>query len=109
MKVEELPVYRLTHEFILNIVSMVKNFPKDYKFSLGERLKDECFDLVLQIYKANNSFSSQKRKQFIEEGLEKLKTIEMIVRLSKDLQLISVKQYSKSTEISENIGKQLWG
>ena len=109
MKVEDLPVYRQTHEFIVQIISLTTNFSKDYKFSLGERLKDECFELTLQIYRANSSFSSQKRKQYIEDGIERLKTIEMIIRLSKDLQLISVKQYSNSIEISENIGKQLWG
>ena len=41
MKAEELPVYRLTYDLIIHIVTCTKNFPKDYKYSLGDRLKLE--------------------------------------------------------------------
>ncbi len=107
LKCEELPVYRLTYNLITLVVSYNKNFPKDYKFTLGNRIKDECFSAVVLIYRANSSRNGRKEK--IEQCLEKIKVVEMLLRLSKDLQIISNKQYSDSIDITDQIGRQLWG
>lgn len=75
MLTENLPVYRVTHNLIVHIVSCTKNFPKDYKYSLGERLKDEIFNIILLVYRANSSYSKHDRKVAIKDCLEKIKSV----------------------------------
>lgn len=107
MKCDELPVYRLTYSLVIQVVSFVKNFPKDYKFTLGDKIKDECFTAITLIYRANSNMNN--RKKSIESCLERIKVIEMLLRLSRDLQIISTKQYSESIDVTDQIGRQLWG
>lgn len=109
MKTEDLPVYRLAHELIIHTVSYTKNFPKDYKFSLGERMKEELFESALEIFRANSTYNNQNRKQHITNSLEKIKVMEMLLRLCKDIQILSVKQYSSLVDLTDQIGKQLTG
>lgn len=109
MKTEDLPVYRLAYDLTVHVVTCTKNFPKDYKYGLGDKLKNECFVAVVLIFRANSAYIGQNRLKAIADCLERIKTVEMILRLSKDLQLISVKQYSNAIELTHQIGKQLWG
>jgi hypothetical protein len=42
----DLPVYRDTYKLILKIFEYTKDFPKDYKFTLGQDMKrdvQKCF------------------------------------------------------------------
>jgi len=41
--------------------------------------------------------------------LERLQVVELILRLSKDMRLISTKQYAQVVELTEEVGKQATG
>ena len=49
----ELPVYRDTYRLILKIFECTKDFPKEYKYSLGQDMKRDALTLVRSIYRAN--------------------------------------------------------
>ena len=51
------------------ITIKTKTFPKDFKYSLGDKIKNECIELVIFIYKAN---SSKNKNIFLENILEKV-------------------------------------
>lgn len=48
---KHLPIYKTTYTLLELIVKKTKEFPKDFKYSLGEKLFNECIDLVIYIYK----------------------------------------------------------
>lgn len=50
---KELPIYKLTYDLLMMITQSTKNFPKDYKFSLAQKLREECIDMVVCVYRAN--------------------------------------------------------
>lgn len=50
---QHLPIYKSTYELLQHVSRVVKTFPRDFKHSLGAKLRDEVVDLVLFIYKAN--------------------------------------------------------
>ncbi|MBI2417236.1 MAG: four helix bundle protein [Ignavibacteriales bacterium] len=52
---EELPVYKASYDLLLMIFHVCKDFQKDYKYTLGEKLKNEVSEMVTQIYRANSS------------------------------------------------------
>jgi 23S rRNA-intervening sequence protein len=60
----DLPVYRDVYRLILKIFEFTKDFPREYKYSLGQDLKHDSIVLVRSIYRANKA-KSNKRKQLI--------------------------------------------
>jgi hypothetical protein len=51
----ELPVYRDTYKLVLEIFVTTKNFPKEYKYSLGRDMKRDVLVLMRCIYRANRA------------------------------------------------------
>ena len=51
----DLPVYRDTYQLILKIFEVTKDFPREYKFSLGQDMKRDAMQLVRSIYRANKA------------------------------------------------------
>jgi len=51
----DLPVYRDTYQLILKIFEYTKDFPKEYKYTLGQDMKRDALQLVRCIYGANKS------------------------------------------------------
>lgn len=51
---QHLPIYKVTYELLQQITKVTKDFPRDYKHSLGAKLREEVVDLVVFIYKANS-------------------------------------------------------
>ena len=49
--VEELKIYRDVSELIKRVFIIVKNFPRDYKFTLGTRIQNAALDCADLIYK----------------------------------------------------------
>ncbi|MCE1190246.1 MAG: four helix bundle protein [Ignavibacteria bacterium] len=103
---EELPVYKASYDLLLMIFSLTKNFQKDYKYTIGESLKNEVVDVVTSIYRAN---SSDEKRSHLSRAREGIEVIRLYVRLLKDLHQINVKQLVAINVHIENISKQLTG
>jgi hypothetical protein len=50
----DLPVYRDVYSLILKIFEYTKDFPREYKYTLGQDLKRDSLVLVRSIYRVNN-------------------------------------------------------
>lgn len=101
-----LPIYHQTYDLLKLVVNRVRDFPRDLKFSLGDRIRNETVDLVVFIYKAN---SNTNKVPFLAEMLERLQVIQLLVRLSKDMQCISIKQFSEISNTIQGLSKQTRG
>ncbi len=98
-------LYLLTKHFYL----IVKNFPKEYKYELGRdiiRLSWRCLDLSLE---ANSARNQDKRIKITElnKVYEKLK---MRVRMSQEINLITINQFAHIEEFYLlEIGRMIGG
>ena len=101
---QHLPIYKLTYELLLKVVKRTKDFPKEFKYTLGEKLKDELMELIVLIYRAN---SEEDRVGTIRIIAERVQVIELLVRLSQDLKLISKAQYASLVEATQSLNKQV--
>jgi hypothetical protein len=75
---KHLPIYKLTYDLLNEITKRTRHFPKDFKYSLGAKLRDETVELVVFIYKANSS--RETRSDFVRAILERLQIIELLLR-----------------------------
>ncbi len=103
---KHLPIYRLTYELLRRVVEVTKDFPREYKYTLGQKIKDESIEMVVLIYRAN---TAAEKSPIIELFLERLQVIELLVRLSQDLRVMSTKSYASIVEMTESLGKQAQG
>jgi hypothetical protein len=101
-----LPIYRLTYELLQRIVNTTKEFPREYKFTLGQKIRDEVVEMVVLIYRAN---TAHQKVPVIEVFLERLQVVELLVRLCRDMRVLSTKSYASIIEMTESLGKQAEG
>jgi len=80
--------------------------PRDFKASIGGKLRDECVDIVVFIFRANVSID---KATHLISLVERLQVLDLLLRLSRDKRLISTGQYAKAIELTGSIGKQANG
>jgi hypothetical protein len=80
----ELSVYKLGYDVHIQTYQRTAVFSSEYKYNLGERLKNESIDMLLNIYKANKS-KKDNRGQFIDQARQNVEVIRLLLRLCKDL------------------------
>lgn len=85
---------------------MTKNFPKEFKYTLGEKIKDELMELIVLIYRANSESDKVVTVRLIAERIQ---VIEILIRLIQDLKLISKTQYISLVEMTQSLNKQTQG
>ena len=101
-----LPVYRETYKLILLIYEVTKDFPKDYKYALGQDMQRDALQMVRSIYRANKT--SQK-KEYLECFLDMFELLKLEIRLCVDLKIVSFKKQAELTVLMDSIGKQVTG
>jgi hypothetical protein len=104
---KHLPIYKTTYELLEAVMRKTKEFPKDFKYSLGDKIRNECIELVVFVYKANTL--RNKREENLHQILERVQVIELMLRLSKDLRLFNVTAFSEIVLLTDNLARQAQG
>lgn len=102
----ELPVYKLSYDLLISIYERSKVFTREYKYTLGERLKNETLDLLINIYKANKS-KKETRLQYIDAARQNVEVVRLLLRVIKDLKIIGLKGFTALNVQVEELSKQL--
>jgi len=101
-----LQIYKASYDAFFRIVNMINHFPREYKYSLGERMQNAAIDIIVSIYKAN---SVRDKSVHIAKIIENIQLIYLFLRLSHDLKIISVEKYAAAIELFDEISKQASG
>ena len=51
----ELPVYKSSYLLLLYSFKLIKNLAREYKYPIGEKIKNEMMDLLMNVYTANKT------------------------------------------------------
>lgn len=103
---EHLPIYKQTYDILLRTLTATKDFPREYKYTLGQKIKDELIDIVVLIYRAN---SATNKEQHIQEIMERVQAVQLLMRLSHDMKILPRRHYAALSEMTENLAKQAQG
>ena len=102
----QLPIYKVAYDLLDIITELSKNMPRDFKASIGGKLRDECVEIVVLIFRAN---VARDKSPHLGTLIERLQVAELLLRLSRDKRLISTGQYAKAIELTNSVGKQASG
>lgn len=102
----ELPIFKTAYDLLITIFQLTKNFPKEYKYTLWEKIKSELLELILSIFRAN---SSLERKLLLDNVQHHVETVKILLRITQDIDLIQVKEYARISLLIDSISRQLSG
>lgn len=102
----QLPIYKLAYDLLSVTTDITRNIPRDFKRLIGEKVREECVEILVLIFRAN---AARNKTPHIEDLLERLQVVELLLRLSKDKHFIATKQYARAIEITDGIGRQATG
>ena len=86
------PVVNKAYDFVLWLLPKVENFPRAHRFTVGDRLTANGLDLLTSLVEAAYAHSTR-----------------YLLRLAKDLRLLSVDSYGFSEEKLDEIGRMVGG
>jgi len=103
---KNLSIFEKTYELILWLYPTVNKFPKSQRFVLGQQIENTVLEILKGIIQTNQEKSKLTFLKQISVDLDKLR---ILIRLSKDLKFINLKQYQFSADKVNEIGKMLGG
>ncbi len=70
---KELPIIQKSYDLILWYVPVVNRLPRDYKFTLGERITTGLYDLLDGLIEARYATEKLARLQALNTSLDRLR------------------------------------
>ncbi len=104
----ELQIYKAAYDLLGMAFDITKNFPRDFKRSVGEKIRHECTEIMVLIFRANVARGADKIPHQ-EEILERTQVVELLLRVAVEKQWIDVKKHSAAILITESVSKQAQG
>ncbi|MDG2448329.1 MAG: four helix bundle protein [Saprospiraceae bacterium] len=102
----DLPVFKEVYQLIMKIFEYTKDFPKEYKYTLGQDMKRDGIQLVRSIYRANKA---KNKTEYLEQFLDDFEVLKLEIRLCVDMKILSFKKQAELSGMMESIGKQITG
>jgi len=103
---EKLLIFQKTYDFLLWLYPIINRIPKSHRLVLGRHLEELAISLLIFVVKANKARGQIRTKMQLRIS-DDLDSIRILIRLTKDLRLMSIKQYTIGAEKINEIGRML--
>jgi hypothetical protein len=101
---DNLPVFKSAYDLHLHLYGACRNMERDYKFTIGERLKNEAVELIINIYRAN---ARGHKTPMLEAARENAEVIRLLLRSLSDLKQMNLDRFVGISQKLESVSKQL--
>ncbi len=108
MNCEKLVLFQKSYDFLLWLYPLINRLPKHHRTVLGRQIEELGISILLHVLSANIARGAKRKtlQLLISEELDKLR---ILIRLTKDLRFMSIKQYTYAAEKVNEMGKMLSG
>ncbi len=103
---DHLPLYKITYDLLIQILETTKQFSKDYKYTLGQAMQMSTINLLKSIYRAN---SAKDKAEKIKIILDDIQEVGVLIRISKDIKIISENKFLDLIDKRDSIERQATG
>lgn len=104
-KATETRIYQASYDLLMKITQLVGSYPRNRRY-VGDRLFRNACELVECVFQAN---VARDKVPLILRVKAHLVSIQVSLRLSSDLRLISPRQFGTTVETATEVGKQASG
>ena len=95
-----LDVYKSSYKLLTEVYKSFRNLNREYKYTIGEKVKERVFEVLVGIYRANRS---KDKVACLHKALEDVEYIRLSLRLLRDLGVLSEKKFVRLMQISEDV------
>ena len=99
-------VFKDVYNLVQKIFLYTQEFPREYKYTLGQDMKRDAMQLVRSIYRANKAKS---KTEYLEVFLDDFELLKLEIRLCVDMKILAVKKQAELSGLMDSIGKQITG
>ena len=103
---KELPILRAWYEFTVWLVPKIGKFPRDLRFTLGERIESRTFQILETLIRARYT---KDRAMLLESANMELNVLTYLLRAAHELKALPPKAYGDASVKLLEIGTQLGG
>ena len=110
MTTTQLLVFRKMYDLNLMLIRLVNNFPKQYKYNVGDELIKTSLRLFKHLFSANREYDNKiKRVEHLDNFLDDYDLLKVLIRLANEERMFSIKDAANLALLTENITKQING
>ncbi len=95
-----------TYDLLKWLMPVISKFPKDKRYTLGNRIENKLLDILELLLTAN--YTRTKLEALRQANLE-LENFRFLARLSHDLQFINLRRYEFISKEANEIGRLIGG
>jgi hypothetical protein len=103
----DIPIFQKTYDFYKELYLSVIEFPKNHKYTLGQKLDTTTSDLLELFILASRK--SADKSPILEKANAKLELLKTLIRMAKDTQSLDNSKYIRLEAHLQEIGKMLGG
>jgi hypothetical protein len=104
---DQLMIYKEAYDLASDLLPLTKKMERGYKYTLGERINNASVEMLICVYRINTS--NDNRDRYFMSAREQIELIRLLLRLMKDLRLVTVGRFTRLNGMVESISKQLTG
>lgn len=105
---QQLDIYKAADALLALSLQLQAQVPRAYRVAVGQRISNECADILLTVAKANAA-RDESRVQQIAKLLEHLEALTVLLRAAHNLKIVSKRVWAESIELTDSVGKQAHG
>ncbi|HDP99663.1 MAG TPA: diversity-generating retroelement protein Avd [bacterium] len=107
MSNKEIKIIPVLYDLILWYSPKISQYPKKFKYTIGDRITNSMLEILETVIEAK--YSSDQKSDFLRKANLHLEKLRFLVRLSKDLQCISIKSFEYAANKINEIGRMIGG
>lgn len=104
---ENLKVWQVSHQFVLKIYKVTKNFPESENFRLTDQIRRSAASIPANLVEGNSRKHTKEFLQFINTAYASLEETKYHLLLARDLSYIKNDLYEKLLEDATIISKMI--
>lgn len=103
---ENYPIIVKSYNLCLWYIQKIATFPKQHRFTLGERIQKSLINLLLTL---NETIYAKEKKPLLAKANQEVEQLRLLSKLLKDLSILSTQNYRFVTQSLNEIGQMIGG
>ena len=107
MNIEDMDVFRLSHELTLEVYNYTRQYPSEEKFGLVSQMRRSVSSIPMNLMEGSHRNNRKEYRQFVGIAKGSIAELKYQLMLSKDLSYLAPDDYKKLFEMTQRILKML--
>ncbi len=107
-KYEKLEAWRACHELVLAVYRVTESFPSDERYGLTSQARRAAFSAAANICEGSARRGRREFRRFLDISLGSLSEITYVLRLARDLNILTEDAWKKLEQVRGRAGFLTW-